>query len=135
MSNPTDALPVAAASEDRLMPAVTYGLYFIGLFSGVPILVGAIVAYVVRGKAGPAMQTHYEYLIRTFWGAILWTVIGGVLVLVGAPLSLILVGIPIFVLGWTVLGLVYLWILLRLIIGAIHLLQGEAHPRPRAYIA
>ncbi len=136
MSDTANTLPAPAATqEDRLMPAVTYGLYFVGLFTGVPILAGAVLAYVVRAKAGPAMQTHYTYLIRTFWGAVLWSIAGGALIIVGIPTSIVLVGIPLLMLGGAILGLVYLWILLRLVVGSIHLLQGEAHPRPLALIA
>ena len=135
MSN-SDVVPASAASsEDRLMPAVTYGLYFVGLFTALPILLGAIVAYVCRGSAGPGMRTHYTFLIRTFWGAIGWSILGGVLIFVGIPLSIVVVGVPIMMLGWVILGVVYLWILLRLVLGAIYLLRGEAHPRPRAWIA
>jgi uncharacterized membrane protein len=124
-----------AAREDRLMPAAAYALYFVGLFTALPILLGAILAYVVRGSAGPAMRTHYTFLIRTFWGAVGWSILGGLLILVGAPLSIVLVGLPIMLVGWAMLGIVYFWLLLRLVIGAVYLLRGEAHPRPRAWIA
>jgi uncharacterized membrane protein len=116
------------------MPAATYGLYFVGLFTALPILLGAVLAYVVRGGAGPAMRTHYTYLIRTFWGAIIWSIIAGLLILVGIALSIVLIGVPILMLGWGILGAVYLWILARLIIGSIHLLRDEAHPRPKAWL-
>ena len=34
MSDSTAALPVAPAAEDRMLPAVVYGLYLIGLANG-----------------------------------------------------------------------------------------------------
>jgi uncharacterized membrane protein len=108
----------AAASEDRLMPAATYGLYFVGLFTALPIIVGAVMAYVMRGKSGPMAQSHYTYLIGTFWGAVLWSI----------------VGIPVVALGYAMFGIVWCWILLRLVVGSIHVLRGEVHPRPRAWL-
>jgi len=132
----TEIVPASVTTtEDRLMPAAAYGLYFVGLFTALPILLGAILAYLVRGSAGPAMRTHYTFLIRTFWGAVGWSILGGLLIFIGIPLSVVLVGAPIIMLGWAILGIVYLWILLRLVVGAIYLLRGDAHPRPRAWIA
>jgi len=124
-----------ATREDRLMPAAAYALFFIGMFTGLPIILGAILAYILRGSAGPAMRTHYTFLIRTFWGSILLWIIGGLLLLVGIPLLIVAVGLIPVVIGGAILGLVYLWILLRLVIGSLYLLRGEAHPRPNAWIA
>jgi uncharacterized membrane protein len=124
----------AAASEDRLMPAATYGLYFVGLFTALPIIVGAVMAYVMRGKSGPMAQSHYTYLIGTFWGAVLWSIVGVALIVIGVPLSFVLIGIPVVALGYAMFGIVWCWILLRLVVGSIHVLRGEAHPRPRAWL-
>jgi uncharacterized membrane protein len=117
------------------MPAAAYGLYFVGLFTGLPIILGAILSYIVRGGAGPAMRTHYTYLIRTFWIAVACWIVAGVLFVLGIPLSIVLVGVPLVLLGWGILAVVHIWILLRLVLGSIYLLRGEAHPRPRALIA
>jgi uncharacterized membrane protein len=130
LHNPSDA----QASEDRLMPAAAYGLYFVGLFTALPIIVGAILAYVMRGKSGPMAQSHYTYLIGTFWGAVFWSIVGAALIVIGIPLAIIAIGIPIAAAGWAMFGIVYCWILLRLVVGSIHLLRGEAHPRPRAWL-
>jgi len=135
LSNPTvNSVTTVSASEDRLMPAAAYGLYFVGMFTALPILLGAILAYVMRGRSGAMANSHYTYLIGTFWGAVFWSIIGGALILVGIPLSIILVGVPLVVVGWTIFGVVYCWILLRLVVGSIYLLRGEAHPRPRAWL-
>ena len=53
--------------EDRAMPTVVYVLYLLGLFHGLTLIIGVIMAYVLRGSAGPANASHYTYLIRTFW--------------------------------------------------------------------
>lgn len=127
------AAPVAQ-SEDRLMPAVAYGFYFVGLFTALPILLGAIVAYVMRGQAGHTARTHYTFLIGTFWGSIALWIVGAALILVGLPLSLVLIGIPLVAVGWGIVSIVWLWVLVRLVIGSIYLLRGEAHPRPNAWL-
>ena len=132
-ASPADLSPVAI-SEDRTFAAVVYGLYFLGLAYGLTMLVGLVLAYAKLGGAGPKMRTHYLFQIRTVWIALAWSIIGGLLILVGLPLSLILIGIPIVKLGVAVLGLIYVWILARCVAGALYLFQDAPYPRPRGWL-
>ncbi len=122
------------AVEDRTMPAVVYGLYLIALATAVPVLIGAIVAYASRANAGPAMRTHFDFQIRTFWMSIAWWLIGGFLIVVGGIFSLILIGLPFFFLGWAIVGLVTAWYAVRSIVGVIHLANGQPYPRPYSWL-
>jgi len=128
----TDSLSYGGA-EDRTMPAVVYALYLLGIVNGLTVLVGLILAYANRGGAGALARSHYTFLIRTCWLWLAWALIGGLLILVGAPLSLILVGLPIFGLGWLILGLVHVWFAMRAIVGVIHLARDEPYPRPYSW--
>jgi uncharacterized membrane protein len=131
MSFNTDhAGPDAAVYEDRAMPAVVYLLYILGLFHGVTLIIGLIMAYVLRGSAGPANASHYTYLIRTFWSSLGIALIGGALVLVGAILSVILIGIPILWAGGVVCFLAWLWAVIRSIVGAVRLAEGRPIAEP-----
>jgi uncharacterized membrane protein len=122
------------AEEDKVLPIVVYALYLLGFMNGLTFLVGLIVAYVNRETAGPINASHYTFAIRTFWLSIWWFLIGVALILVGLPLSLLLVGIPIFVAGWTIVGAVGIFFAVRTILGLVYLLKGEAYPRPRAWL-
>ena len=68
----------------------------IGSFVGsVPSLVAVILNYVKRGDGrGTWTESHYRWQIRTFWFALLWALIGWVLIftLIGA-----VVGVPILI--------------------------------------
>jgi len=119
--------------EDRTMLAVIYALYLLGIVNGLTTLLGLILAYASRGGAGPAARTHYTFLIRTCWLWLAWAVIAGLLIMVGAPLSLILVGLPIFALGWLIFGLTHVWFAVRAIVGVIHLARDEPYPRPYSW--
>lgn len=130
----SEVVTPAPQPEDRTMPAVVYGLYLLGLANIVTIFIGLIIAYANRGGAGPAMSSHYTFLIRTFWLSIWWFVIGGVLVLLGIPLSLVLVGIPVVLLGAFIMGAVWLWFAIRCVVGVIYLARGEAYPRPMNWL-
>ncbi|WP_374572842.1 DUF4870 family protein [Phenylobacterium sp.] len=135
MSDPVTVEPAAtAASEDKVLPAVTYALYLVGLANGLTVILGLILAYVSKDNAGPKMRTHYEFLIRTFWMGLAWCLIGGLLVGVGAILSIILIGIPPFLLGVMILSLLGVWFVVRCIIGLIYLARDEAHPRPYTWL-
>lgn len=85
----------------------------IGSFLGsVPSLVAVVLNYVKRGDARHTwLESHYGWQIRTFWYALLWFVIGAVLVatLIGA-----VVGIPILV-------AVTLWLVYRIARGWLRL--------------
>lgn len=119
--------------EDRTMPAVVYALYLLGIANVLTALLGLILAYANRGQAGAGVRSHYTFLIRTCWLWLAWAAIGVLLILVGAPLSLILVGLPIFALGLLVLALVHVWFAVRAIVGVIYLARDEAYPRPYSW--
>jgi uncharacterized membrane protein len=128
----TDAdLPL---SEDRSLPAIVYGLYLLGLMNGLTVFVGLIVAYANKGAAGPRMRSHYIFQIRTFWTALAWWVIGGWLVLFGAPLSLVLIGVPMIILGILIFAVGHIWFALRCVLGAVYLARDEPYPRPRTWL-
>lgn len=125
---------IVAPKEDRTMPAVAYALYLIGLANGLTVLVGLVIAYANRAAASARMQSHYTFLIRTFWLSIAWFLIGGLLVGVGAIFSIILIGIPFAVLGWLICSVVWIWFAVRAVLGVIYLARGEAYPRPESWL-
>lgn len=130
----TEPYPLAPPDEDRSIPAVVYGLYLLGLINGLTIFVGLIVAYANKDGAGPRMQSHYVFQIRTFWTAIAWWVVGLTMLFWGAILSFILVGIPILVLGGLIFAVGHIWFALRCVLGIVYLSRGEAYPRPRTWL-
>lgn len=120
--------------EGRAFPSAVYGLYFLGLAYGITIPIGLAVAYAKRRRAGPRMRSHYEFQIRTVWLALGWVAAGGVLMLVGLPLSVLIIGVPIVQLGLAIWGLSYVWLLARCLSGGFHLAQNSAYPRPRSWL-
>jgi uncharacterized membrane protein len=134
-TTPAPAAPQAgAASEDRTVPAIVYALYILGLTHGLTIIIGMVIAYANMPNAGPKAHSHYLFLVRTVWTGLAWGAIGCALILVGLPLTVVLIGIPIVAVGGGILALGWLWILLRCIVGIIHLSRDEAYPRPRTWL-
>jgi len=85
----------------------------VGSFIGsVPSIIAVILNYVKRGDArGTWVDSHYRWQIRTFWFALLWFVIGWVLIftIVG-----VVVGVPI-------LAALTLWLIYRIARGWLRL--------------
>jgi uncharacterized membrane protein len=72
-----------------------YILYLLAFITGLTALIGLIMAYVSKDEAPDWLKTHYNFLIRTFWIGLLYSVIGAVL-------SVVVIGIFIwlFALVW-----------------------------------
>jgi uncharacterized membrane protein len=91
---------------------------------GIPSIVAVIMNYVRRADVrGTYLESHFSWQIRTFWNALLWTV---VVVVVSLPLILLLgLGIVTMVAGIFVIGL---WIVYRVIRGWMALKEGRTMP-------
>jgi uncharacterized membrane protein len=76
--------------------------------SGWPSIIAVIINYVKRSEVrGTYLDTHFSWQIRTFWFALLWLLVGGVLFIT-------ILGIP-FAFGvWFLTGL---WVLYRIVRG------------------
>jgi uncharacterized membrane protein len=133
MSDPS-GIPVTTGSEDRVMPAIVYGLFLLGPFNGLTVLIGLVLAYASLDSAGPKVWSHYVFQIRTFWITVLWAMLGGMVVALGGVLMLILIGFPILHLGLAIIGLAGVWFFVRSLVGAVYLAQDQAYPRPRNWL-
>ena len=77
------APPAERLSEDRVLPAVVYGLYIASVVSfGGTAIVALIIAYARLADAGPRAFSHYRFAIRTFWLSIGWFLIRAVVGLI-----------------------------------------------------
>ncbi|MFO1013744.1 MAG: hypothetical protein U1E50_08270 [Caulobacteraceae bacterium] len=127
--------PAPAPTDERLLPAVIYALYLIGLVNGLTLIIGAFLALANRDKAPPKMASHYTFQIRTALLGAAAMVAGGVIFAIGIPLTLILVGLLFLKLAWLIWGLTAVWLVVRCVLGLIYLGREEAYPRPEAYLA
>jgi uncharacterized membrane protein len=88
------------------------GLVHFAPLAGIAGIVGVIVAYVKRGDArGSWLESHFSWLIRTFWWSLLWDLIAVVLWVL---LAIVLVG---FLIGPAILALTSIWVIYRVIRG------------------
>ena len=102
-------------SDAKTHALVAYVLMVIGLFSAIPILLGAIWAMVKKKSSlGTPFHSHFVNATRTFWWSVFWTVLGYITIPVG--------------IGILILGLTWLWILYRMIRGLATITSDEPYP-------
>ncbi|MBB6468624.1 putative membrane protein [Aminobacter lissarensis] len=99
---------------------VIYILYLAGLVIGISGIVGIILAYMNRGKASGFVETHYTWLIRTFWIGLLYALASFVLMLV--------------FIGFILMFAVAVWFIVRCIIGLQALGRGEPIKNPESWL-
>ena len=87
---------------------------------------GLILAYSMKGEAGPAARSHYIAAIRTFWRTLWLMVLGVVLIVMGVPLSLVLVGIPLIFLGGALVLGAKVWFVVRSVVHLVRAIDGAA---------
>jgi uncharacterized membrane protein len=89
--------------------------------SGWPSIIAVILNYVKCDEVrGTFLDSHFSWQIRTFWFAVLWFLVAGVLILtiLGA------------VIGFPLMIVVGIWVLYRIARGWIALINGKALPMP-----
>jgi uncharacterized membrane protein len=101
--------------SERTLVLVSYVLHLVGSIAGVTSIIGLIVNYVKRGEHDELFDSHHAWMIRTFWWAMLWVVIGCITVLI--------------LIGWAILFAVWVWYIYRHVRGLIAFLNGQPMPR------
>ena len=92
---------------------------------GLPSIVAVIMNYARRAEAtGTWLESHFSWQIRTFWFALLWL---AVTLLIGAPLTLVVIGVFVVVAGFALVGL---WVVYRVVRGWLALREARAMPMP-----
>ena len=133
--NPTFDARMLPREESMTAPLLVYAAYLLSVPSaGLFAVVGVIIAYILKGEAGPAAHSHYVFQIRTFWLSLLFIPLGILLIIVGIPLSLVLVGVPILILGGLMAGGVTVWFVVRCVAGMIKAVDGQAYRNPRTWL-
>src|SRR5688572_15465581 len=92
-----------------ILIGVTSAVTIVGAFVfGIPSIVAVVINYFYRGEArGTFLESHFRWQIRTFWFALLW-------ILVGVVLILLLIGLLI---SWAIFLAAGIWVIYRVIRG------------------
>ncbi len=110
---------VCNKSESGFSPTWVYVLYLIALVTAVPMLVGLVLAYVMKDGAAEPEASHYQFQIRTFWIGLLFLVIGAITF------------VPI---GWALCAFAWVWALVRSVKGLQLYNNCEPVPNPKKWL-
>ena len=138
MSTPLPPATLAAPADSLVtITHVVYALHTLGLVVGAfgtasvvgmflfgwPSIIAVIINYVKRSDVrGTYLDSHFSWQIRTFWWAMLWAIIIGVM---GALLAIVIVGFAIWIIGFFALGI---WAIYRIARGWLHLKDRQPMP-------
>ena len=138
MSDPLYRQPAGyalAPASDKTTVVIVYGLYLAGfLTAGLTTLIGLVMTYVLRAEASDIARTHYIFLARTFWLGLLWAAVGWGLFIVGLPLTLILIGVPLLILAKLIWVLEAVWYGVRCVMGLLAALDNRPYGAPRSWL-
>ena len=137
MSTPTPPITAETPHVDESLVTYTHVIYalhtlavvigittfhtIVGSFvGGLPSIVAVIMNYARRSATrGTYLESHYEYLARTFWWGLLWLVIFTVI------FTITVIGLFILFIPWFILTV---WYLYRVIRGWLRLNDGKPAP-------
>ena len=124
MDDQTDTRPPATPTGgfDLNRPTIIGLLYLVGAFTGGLVsIIGLVLAFVWKGEAHePWEETHYIYLIRTFWMGLLAMFVGFVLLIIG--------------IGILILIAVSIWFIVRAVMSLVKAQKREPMPDPLTFL-
>lgn len=96
----------------RTVALAVYVLQALSFLWGITAVIGVIIDYVKLDDArGTWLENHLRWQIRTFWWALVWTVLGVATLWLGV--------------GFVVLGVAYFWTIYRMVKGWLKLVERK----------
>ena len=106
---------------DFNQPTIVSLCFIASFFTGITGLVGIVLAHVWQGDNQESWaDSHFSYLIRTFWFGFLGMIIAGVL-------SIVLIGFP-------MMPVIAVWVGVRSILSLIKAQRQEPMPDPKTLL-
>lgn len=120
-----DEDPIEKQIDDWMAPGpnnvrLVYILYLLSFVVGITGIVGLVFAYMNRGKAAPWLQSHYTFLIRTFWIGLLASIVAFLLALV--------------LIGFVLMFAIAVWVIVRCAIGLQKVSRNEPIEKPETWL-
>lgn len=105
------------ARAGRAAGHIMYALYAVSLITGVPMVIGVIIAYLSRSDAQAVYRSHLDYGISAFWMSLL-----------GFVLALIMAIITLGLLSFVAFGIVWLYVAWKTARGWMRLIDDRPAP-------
>lgn len=118
--SPSSPNPAGYVEPGKDNVQLIYILYLVGFVVGITMLVGVVMAYINRGQASGWAESHYTFLIRTFWIGLLFGLVSFVLAFV--------------LIGFVTAFLTAIWIIIRCVKGLQLVGRREPIPDPTSWM-
>ncbi len=114
--------PTAEEERLRSIVLVSYILMAVGAFVGLTAVIAVIICHIKRAEAVATIyESHYTWLIRTFW----WSLLGGIIGAITTPL----LGI-----GVVISFVVWVWFMYRIVKGFLSFNERRPMADPQAWV-
>ncbi|MEQ1497285.1 MAG: DUF4870 domain-containing protein [Novosphingobium sp.] len=114
--------PAQQSGFDLNHPTIISLLYLSSFLLGITAIIGVVLAFVWRGETHEAWEdSHYQYLINTFWIGLIGSIVGFILLFV-------LIGV------FVLLGVMALMIV-RCVLSLVRAQKREPMPNPATWLA
>jgi uncharacterized membrane protein len=109
----TVAQVIYALHALSILIGVTTAVTIVGAFVfGIPSIIAVVMNYIYQADVrGTWLESHFRWQIRTFWFALLWIVVGALLIL-------LIIGL---VVSWAIFLAAGIWVIYRIVRGWITL--------------
>lgn len=112
---------MSETDNSRQTLLITYILFAVGIFIGITSLVAIVISHLKVGSApNEFIRSHYQWLIRSFWFALIGAIIGWVTVFI--------------FIGTIILVVVGLWYIYRIVKGFLAFNDNKPIADPTAWI-
>ncbi len=112
----SNQLEPQSGSSGTDMGMVAYICYGLGIFAGIGTLAGVVIAFMQEGTDGGWRESHYTWLIRTFWLGLAGSIVATLTMFLG-------VGTLLFI-------FLFIWYVIRVVKGWQAYSRQEAMPDP-----
>lgn len=102
-------------------PTIISLLYLSSLILGVTGIVGIVLAFVWKGEPHEEWEdSHYQYLINTFWLGLACTIVGIILTIVLIGIFIIMAGVA--------------WVVVRSVMSMVNAQKKQPMPNPGSWL-
>lgn len=114
MNDTPSTAPASGGPDEKNLALIAYILHLLGAFTLISSIAALVINYMKRNESSTVIQSHHNWMIRTFWWALFWCV-------VSLLLALVLVGFLIY-------GVVAVWWVYRHVRGLLALSENKPLP-------
>lgn len=109
--------------DESSMLKLTYSIYILylgSLFFPILPIIAIVIAYIFENDAKFYLQSHFQYLIRSFWISLLYFTIAGITIFL--------------LIGFILLPVCIIWWIIRMVKGLRLLMRKEPIPVPKTWL-